>query len=142
MGYAITINPDRGRVEIAYRGVVAPGDIWSAMDAMTSLPGWSPDMPRLIDWTDALIGDFQASEVSRDFLPEMEAKVKAIFGDRVSIIAHICADPLKRSLLEYWLALAGGVKQIEARLFDNVEAAEIWLDGKPWRRPETLYCAA
>jgi len=109
-----------------FHGPVSMADAAGLLRQAVSSPFWTPDWDRIIDYSDGMLGDLDVEAIvaGKAVLAEI---LKQAYGDRPTLSAQVCADPMKRPLVEYWIGLGEAGYPASLRLFDTLAAAKTWI---------------
>ena len=127
MEHELTLEPGGRWVDVRYFGPVSLASLKALHDTMLSQSWWSPDRPRLFDYEYASIGEIGFLEASEELLPYLKGRREGLFSDGPVLQAHVCSDPLKAVMLQYWMRLAETGLPVRNRIFDRRLEAEDWL---------------
>ncbi len=117
----------RGRwIVVRFRGPVTLEGLRDLAADLREQSLFAPDQPRLFDWNAAMLADLEPTDAVPLLL---DTQPGAAGGPEPhGIIAHVCADPLKRILLKYWVAAAGSRYGLDTELFLSLDQAHAWLE--------------
>lgn len=126
MDYVFDKQP-RGRwIVVRFEGPVTLEGLRDLAADLREQSLYAPDLPRLFDWNAAMLADLEPTDAVPLLL---DAQPGAASGQEPrGIIAHVCADPLKRILLKYWVAAAGSRYGLDTELFLSLDQAHAWLE--------------
>lgn len=130
MQHMLMLEPGGRWVNVRYVGPVSLEDLKAIHDHMTQKSWWRPDLPRLFDYQQAMLGEIGFLEASDHLLPYMRSRRARLFGSGPVPQAHVCANPLKAAMLHYWTRLSDQNLPVRNRLFDRRLEAEDWLVDK------------
>ncbi len=91
-----------------------------------ALPEWTPEWDRIIDYSDGLLGDLDVATV-QGAKTALGAVLQAAYGGRPTLSAQVCADPMKRPLVEYWIGLWADDYPAGLKLFSSLAQAQAWI---------------
>lgn len=117
----------RGRwIIVRFRGPVTLLGLRDLAADLREQSFFAPGLPRLFDWNGAMLADLEPT----DAVPLLLDTQPGASGppELCGIIAHVCADPLKRILLKYWVAAAGSRYGLDTELFLSPGQARAWLE--------------
>ncbi len=127
MEHTIELEPGGRWVNIRYAGPVSLESLKALHDRMVASRWWQPGLPRLFDYESASISEIGFLEAADDLLPYLDGRRDRLFGPGPVTQAHVCSDPLKAVMLQYWIRLAETRLPVRNRLFDRRLEAEDWL---------------
>ncbi|WP_417467932.1 hypothetical protein [Maricaulis sp.] len=110
----------------AFRGPLRIAEAAALLQQAVSSPAWTPDWDRIIDYSDAMLGDLDVETIraGKAVLGEI---LREAYGDKPTLSAQVCADPMKRPLVEYWIGLGEADYPADLQLFDTLAAAKAWI---------------
>ena len=124
----LKIDAEKRRAELVYRDELNADGVIDAFEAITSHNAWRPNFSRLYIYGDeARMGDFRPDDRSRVLDYRRRIRPEVFRGD-LSRAAHVCADPVKRTYLHFWIDILGETSVDRVRLFSSIEEAEAWLE--------------
>lgn len=127
MEHTLLLEPGGRWVDIRYAGPVSLASLKSLHDRLITQSWWTPGLPRLFDYESASISEIGFLEAADDLLPYLDGRRDRLFGDGPVPQAHVCSDPLKSVMLQYWIRLAETRLPVKNRLFERRLEAEDWL---------------
>lgn len=113
-------------IVVRFRGPVTLEGLQDLAADLRDQALFASDLPRLFDWSGAMLADLDPA----DAVPLLLDTGSGPDSDSApgGIIAHVCADPLKRVLLKYWVAAAGSRYGLDTELFLTLDQAHAWLE--------------
>jgi hypothetical protein len=122
-----SIDANKARLVVTYRGPVTTKGILDLLGQVARDPRWRPEYVRLMRYDDGVYGDMDGSEL-RALVDGVAALPALRLPDRIPATAHLCADPIKRTVVMHWLAMIGELTGQESKLFTSLAQAEAWLE--------------
>lgn len=126
MRHTIEFDLENGLVIGTYHGPVRADEVIDMMREAISRPDWSPKFDRIIDYNDGMLGDLDP-EAMREAQHTMGEIMRGTFEGNPTFSAQVCADPMKRPLIEYWMGMGVRDYPIEMKMFDTVAEAKAWI---------------
>jgi hypothetical protein len=126
MHHTIEFNTEERWALTTFHGPVRIADAVVLLQQLVSSPRWTPDCDRIIDYSDGLLGDLDVATVQGAKIALGEV-LKTAYGDKPSLSAQVCANPMQRPLVEYWISLGATGYPAGLELFDTVAQARAWI---------------
>ncbi|WP_417481341.1 hypothetical protein [Maricaulis sp.] len=126
MRHTIEFDYENRWAVTAFHGPVSIPEAAALLRQAVSLPEWTPDWDRIIDYSDGMLGDLdvEAIKAGKAVLGQI---LHEAYGDKPTLSAQVCADPMKLPLVEYWIGLGEADYPASLQLFDTLAAAKAWL---------------
>lgn len=121
-GHSVRIDLAVDAAIITLRGAPDPAAFEAAADAVRALPGYTPGMARVWDFSAA-----EASRLGYSGLQEMLTILARSPGPAPRRAAYVCPPGAVYGVGRQWLALTEQDQTAERRLFTNLEAALAWI---------------
>jgi hypothetical protein len=109
-----------------FHGPVRIADAVELLKQSVSLPEWTPLWDRIIDYSDGMLGDLDVATV-QDAKTALGEVLQKAYAGKPTLSAQVCADPMKRPLVEYWMSLGAADYPAGLRLFDTLAQAQAWI---------------
>tara|TARA_R110000868_G_scaffold102686_2_gene282922 strand:+ start:4314 stop:4745 length:432 start_codon:yes stop_codon:yes gene_type:complete len=126
MRHTIEFNIEERWALTTFHGPVSIDETVVLLRQLVSSPQWTPACDRIIDYNDGLLGDLDVPTVqgAKSALGDV---LQAAYGDKPSLSAQVCANPMQRPLVEYWISLGAAGYPAGLKLFDSVAQARAWI---------------
>ena len=124
--HRIEFDPLRQLAVVHYQGDVLPEEPAELLLELVAKPGWTPRCDRIVVYDDAEIGELTAARF-KQVAASLQPIIAQYYGPAPNFSAQVCGNPLKRGMLEYWIALGSSVYSPPMSLFETQTEAETWL---------------
>lgn len=114
---------------ITYRGPVTAEGALGMLRQVASDPAWRSEYGRMLVYDGGEYGDLNP-EGMRNLAAGLVELRKARTTQETPRTAHVCADPIKRTVVLHWLAAIGSMDQSTNEVFHSRAQAEAWLADK------------
>jgi len=124
--HTIELDSDNQWAIIRYHGVVVIEDALALMRQLVAMPGWTPRCDRIVIYDDGLLGGVSAEDFRR-VRQDLVAFIAEYYGDTPNFSAQVCANPVQRPLVEYWVNFGCDAYLPKLEIFNSVRSAKAWL---------------
>jgi hypothetical protein len=126
MRHTLEISVENQWALTTFHGPVDIADAVDLLQQLVLMPEWTPAWDRIIDYSDGLLGDLDVAAI-QGAKASLGHVLRAAYGTRTTLSAQVCADPMKRPLVEYWISLGADDYPADLKVFDSVAQAQAWI---------------
>ena len=123
--HAYEIDVEKRLAVITYHGPVSAAGALDTMRRVASDPAWNPEFGRMMIYDDGEYGDIDPVDMKALAAGLVELR-KARKSQATPRTAHVCADPIKRTVVLHWLAAIATMETTVNELFHSRRQAEAW----------------
>ena len=124
--HSYEIDAEEGWVVIAYQVLVTAESAMGLLLKIAADPAWRSGYARLLIYDGGEYGEFDP-EAMRALAAGVAELRKSRETPEAPPTAHVCADPIKRTVVHHWLAVINAVDRTDTELFASRSQAEDWL---------------
>lgn len=129
MKHLIELDRDRQIAIVRYKGEVRVDHAPDIIRSIVRNSDWTPRYSRIIDYSSGLLGEMDFTELNR-IKSELVALIAQYYKGHPHYTAHLCHDPTKAPIVDYWVSAASGTGRYPAgQARFNTEAEAIhWIE--------------
>jgi hypothetical protein len=128
MLHTVDLDEENRVAIVRYQGLVRAHHAVPIIRAMIALPGWTPEYSRIIVYDKGQLGEMDDRDLLSQ-IDELKTLVVEAYEGRPHVSAHVCADPMKAPIVDYWLHMsAGRGYAVPGNRFDSIVAALRWIE--------------
>jgi len=129
MNHTIRFDTTRDIAYIHYLGEVQVDESAELLREIVRHPDWNPRVSRVITYDDALLGGVDQATLNR-IHPKLSEIISTAYQGAPNYLAHVCSDPLKGAIIDYWVTSANGRYPASLTRVNSVAEALAWIERK------------